>query len=60
MPAKVYSVAIVDFDAQIIEVELEISYGLRCFDIIGLPDKAVQESKDRISIAIKNCGFKAP
>ncbi|HNZ83673.1 MAG TPA: YifB family Mg chelatase-like AAA ATPase [Candidatus Pacearchaeota archaeon] len=60
MPAKVYSVAIVDFDAQIIEVELEISYGLRCFDIIGLPDKAVQESKDRVSIAIKNCGFKAP
>lgn len=60
MSAKVYSVAIVDFDAQIIEVELEISYGLRCFDIIGLPDKAVQESKDRVSVAIKNCGFKAP
>ncbi len=60
MPAKVYSSAIVDFDAQIIEVELETSYGLRCFDIIGLPDKAVQESKDRVNVAIKNCGYKAP
>lgn len=60
MPSKVYSAAIVDFSAQKIEVELEINYGLKSFDIIGLPDKSVEESKDRVSMAIKNSGYKAP
>jgi magnesium chelatase family protein len=44
MPSKVFSAAIMGLDAQIIEVEVDVSYGLRCFNIVGLPDQAVQES----------------
>jgi len=44
MPSKIFSAAIVGLDAQIIEVETDASYGLRHFEIVGLPDKAVEES----------------
>ena len=44
MIAKVFSAAIVGLDAQIVEVEVDASYGLRHFEIVGLPDKAVEES----------------
>ena len=60
MPSKVYSAAIVGLDAQIIEVEVDASYGLRHFEIVGLPDKAVQEAKERVGSAIKSSGFLAP
>ncbi len=46
--------------AHIITVEIDISRGLHSFSIVGLPDKAIEESKDRISSAIKNSGFKSP
>ncbi|KPJ71238.1 hypothetical protein AMJ50_02845 [Parcubacteria bacterium DG_74_3] len=60
MPSKVFSAAIVGLDAQIIEVEVATSYGLRYFEIVGLPDKAVQESKERVGAALKSSGFKSP
>jgi len=60
MPSKVFSAAVVGLDAQIIEVEADVSYGLPVFYIVGLPDKAVQESKDRVGAAIKSSGFKSP
>lgn len=60
MPSKIFSVAITGLDAQIIEVETDVSYGLRRFDIVGLPDKAVEESKERVGAAIKSSGFRSP
>jgi len=60
MSSKVFSAAITGLDAQIIEVETDISYGLRCFNIVGLPDKAVEESKERVGAAIKGSGFQSP
>lgn len=60
MLAKVYSAGLLGLEAQIIEVEINTSYGLRCFDIVGLPDKAVEESKERVCAAIGNSGFKSP
>ncbi len=60
MPAKVFSAANVGLDAQIIEVEVDASYGLRHFEIVGLPDKAVQESKERVGAAIKSSGYQSP
>ena len=60
MPSKVFSAAILGLDAQIIEVEVDASYGLPSFNIVGLPDKAVQESKERVGSAIKSSGFKSP
>ena len=44
MPSKVFSATVVGLDAKIIEVEVDVSYGLRHFEIVGLPDKAVEES----------------
>jgi len=60
MSSKVYSAAIVGLDAKIIEIETDVSYGLRCFTIVGLPDKAVEESKERIGAAIKSIRFRSP
>ncbi len=44
MPSKVFSAAIVGLEAEIIEIEVGASYGLRHFEIVGLPDKAVEGS----------------
>jgi magnesium chelatase family protein len=44
MSCKIFSGAVIGLDTQIIEVESDISYGLRSFDIVGLGDKAVEES----------------
>jgi magnesium chelatase family protein len=44
----------------VVTVEADVSNGLHAFTIVGLPDKAVEESKDRVSAAIKHSGFKAP
>ena len=60
MSSKVFSAAITGLDAQIIEIETDVSYGLRCFNIVGLPDKAVEESKERVGAAIKSSGFRSP
>jgi len=59
-PAKVYSAALTGLDAQIVEVEADTAIGLNSFQIVGLPDKAVEESKERVSSALKNCDFKHP
>jgi len=60
MPSKIFSAAVVGLDAQIIEVETDCSYGLRAFNIVGLPDKAVEESKERVESAIKSSKFSPP
>lgn len=41
-------------------IEVDLSRGLHSFSVVGLPDKAVDESKDRVSGAIKNSGYKSP
>ena len=60
MPSKVFSAAVVGLDAKIIEIETDASYGLRHFEIVGLPDKAVQEARERVGAAIESSGFKSP
>ncbi len=60
MAVKVYSAQVTGLKADIIEVEIDLSQGLHSFSVVGLPDKAVEESKDRISAAIKNSGFISP
>lgn len=47
-------------EAKIIEVEIDTSYGLRRFEIVGLPDKAIQESRERVGAAIESSGFQSP
>jgi len=58
--SKVYSVQNNLLKAQIIDVECDISRGMHSFGIVGLGDKAIDEAKDRISAAIKNCGLESP
>ena len=60
MLSKIFSAAITGLDAQLIEVEVDASYGLRKFDVVGLPDKSVQEAKERVGAAIESAGFKPP
>ena len=56
----VYSAQVVGLEARPISVEVDISPGLHLFSIVGLADKEVQESRQRIAAAIKNLGGLAP
>jgi len=60
VPSKVYSASIVGLDAKKVEVEIDVAQGLRSFSIVGLPDKAVEESKERIDSAIKSSRLLSP
>lgn len=58
--ATLNSAHIVGLEASKVTVEVDVSKGLYSFSIIGLPDKAIDESKDRIIAAIKNTGLRNP
>ncbi len=60
MLAKVLSSAIVGLEAELVEVEVDIIKGYPNFQMVGLPDAAVRESRDRVHSAIKNSGFTFP
>lgn len=60
MPAKLLSAAVVGLDGQLVEVEADIAPGLPSFTIVGLPDKAVEEAKERVRSALKNTGVPFP
>ena len=58
--SKSYSVGLLGIDGFIVTVEVDITGGLPAFDIVGLPDAAVKESKERIRSGIKNSGYVFP
>lgn len=60
MFARVISLGLFGMDAFAVEVEADISQGLPKFDVVGLPDTAVSESRDRVRAAIKNSGLDFP
>lgn len=60
MLAKVNSAAVVGLDGVVVEVEVDISSGLPSMIIVGLPDTAVQESRERVRSAIRNAGCNFP
>ena len=60
MVSKVKSIGLFGMDTYGIEIEADVSQGQQAFDIVGLPDSAVRESRDRVRSAIKNCGYKYP
>ena len=53
---RAFSVAVRGLDGEIVEIEADITAGLPGFHLVGLPDAAIQESRDRIRAAITNCG----
>ncbi|SDW00203.1 magnesium chelatase family protein [Marininema mesophilum] len=60
MYAKLHSCTVLGIDGTTVEVEVDISNGLPVFDIVGLPDTAVRESRDRVRSAVKNSGCQFP
>ncbi|HEU5228728.1 MAG TPA: YifB family Mg chelatase-like AAA ATPase [Ktedonobacteraceae bacterium] len=60
MLAKVRSCAVVGLEGALVEVEVDLSNGLAAFMIVGLPDAAVNEAKERVKAAIKNSGCLFP
>jgi magnesium chelatase family protein len=60
MLARVYSCAVIGLDGVVVEVEVDTSPGLPFMVIVGLPDAAVQESRERVQSAVKNAGLPYP
>ena len=60
MLSKIFTSATYGIDAFLIEVETNVEKNVPNFTIVGLPDNAVKESKERVITAIKNCGFEFP
>lgn len=60
MLAKVLSSALIGIDGISVVVEVDVSQGMPCFDIVGLPDSAVKESKDRVKTAVRNSNIAIP
>ncbi|NLI90428.1 MAG: YifB family Mg chelatase-like AAA ATPase [Epulopiscium sp.] len=60
MYCKLTSCALMGVDGLLVTVEVDISNGLPSFDLVGLPDSSVRESKERVRSAIKNSGYPFP
>jgi magnesium chelatase family protein len=60
MLAKVATCAVIGLDGALVEVEVDIGVGLPAFAIVGLPDAAVNEAKERVRAAIRNSGASFP
>ena len=60
MVVRCNSFGINGMDGYKVEIEASMQGGLPGFDMVGLPDAAVRESRDRVKSALKNCGFKLP
>ncbi len=58
--ATIYSAHIVGLEAEPVAIDVDVSSGLYSFSIVGLPDKAIDESKDRVIAALKNTGLQNP
>lgn len=53
----VKSMCLYGLEGLLIDVEVDVSGGMPCWDIVGLPDTSIRESKERVRTAIKNCGI---
>ena len=60
MLAKILSAALTGINGYLVETEVDISVGFPAFDIVGLPDNAVKESKERVRTALKNTDCEIP
>ena len=59
MLARINSATLLGIDAIALQIEVDITRGTHAFNIVGLPDVAVRESRDRVEAAIRNSGFDA-
>ena len=56
MLSTITSMALHGLDGYIVSVQVDVASGMPCFEIVGLPDASVKESKERVKTAIKNSG----
>jgi len=57
---KIVSTSLIGIDAYLVDVEVDISFGIPGIITVGLPDASVRESKERVKAALKNCGYEFP
>ena len=60
MLARVYTCAVIGLDGVVVEVEVDYTQGLPGMTVVGLPDAAVQESRERVQAAVRNAGVPLP
>ena len=60
MLARLRSAALFGVDPSLVQVEVDVAFGLPAFNMVGLPDSSVRESRDRVRSAIENSGFDFP
>ena len=60
MFAQILSGAVLGVDAFIVHVEVDLARGLPCMNVVGLPESAVREGRERVTAALTNTGFKLP
>ena len=60
MVAKIKSLGLIGLDAFLVTIEADLATGLPAFDVVGLPDASVKESRNRVKSALKNCDFEFP
>jgi magnesium chelatase family protein len=60
MFCRIRSGGVIGIDGFLVDVEIDFASGLPQFNIVGLPDKAINEAKDRVRSALKNVGFQLP
>lgn len=60
MLARVLSAAVTGIDAAVVSVEVDVTPGLPAFNMVGLPDSTIRESRDRVRSAIRNAGYTFP
>jgi len=60
MIVKTCGAAVIGIDCRLVDVEVDVTHGIPHFSMVGLPDAAVRESRDRIRAAIRNAGYSFP
>jgi len=58
--SRLRSAAVFGVEAYPVQIEVDVSFGLPSFTMVGLPDTTVRESRDRVRLAIRNSGFEFP
>lgn len=57
MLSIVKSMSLIGLEGYLINVQVDVSAGIPCWEIVGLPDTSVKESKERVRTAVKNSGY---
>jgi magnesium chelatase family protein len=58
--ARVFACALWGLESQVVTVEADVANGLPSFTVVGMPDAAVSEARERVRAAIRNSGFEFP